>query len=157
MATWGIHHTSLSVSDAEASLRFYRDGLGLKLVQDGTERSQRLAEEVEVPGAYARCMWLETTEGHALLELMVYLEPKGKSFDLACNDIGAPHVSFLVDDIYEVAKRLWSMGYKSTTDVQDVDPDLQPNAKTMYFRDPDGIAVELFQITQERKAERKFY
>jgi hypothetical protein len=62
----------------------------------------------------------------------------------------------LVDDIYEVANRLWSMGYKSTTDVQDVDPDLQPNAKTMYFRDPDGIAVELFQITQERKAERKF-
>jgi catechol 2,3-dioxygenase-like lactoylglutathione lyase family enzyme len=31
MATWGIHHTSLSVSDAEASLKFYRDGLGLKL------------------------------------------------------------------------------------------------------------------------------
>lgn len=73
MATWGIHHTSLSVSDAEASLKFYRDGLGLKLVQDSTERSQRLAEEVEVPGAYARCMWLETTDGHALLELMFCL------------------------------------------------------------------------------------
>ena len=49
MATWGIHHTSLSVSDADQSLRFYRDGLGLKLVGDSTERSQRLAEEVEVP------------------------------------------------------------------------------------------------------------
>lgn len=66
MATWDIHHTSLSVSDAEQSLRFYRDGLGLKLVGDSTERSQRLAEEVEVPGAYARCLWLETTEGHVL-------------------------------------------------------------------------------------------
>jgi hypothetical protein len=40
----------------------------------------------------AACGWKQT-DGHALLELMVYLEPKGKPFDLACNDIGAPHVS----------------------------------------------------------------
>lgn len=157
MATWGIHHTSLSVSDADQSLRFYRDGLGLKLVGDSTERSQRLAEEVEVPGAWARCLWLETTDGHALLELMVYYEPKGKAFDLACNDIGAPHVSFLVDDIQATAEKLWSMGYKSTTDVQDVDPSCMENAKTMYFRDPDGIAVELFQIPEERKLSKNFH
>ena len=31
------------------------------------------------------------------------------------------------------------------------------NAKTMYFRDPDGIAVELFQIPEERKISRNFH
>lgn len=38
MATWGIHHSSISVSDEEASLRFYRDGLGLKVVSEQTEK-----------------------------------------------------------------------------------------------------------------------
>lgn len=157
MSTWGIHHTSFSVSDAEASLRFYRDGLGLKVVNDGTERSQRLAEEVEVPGAYARCIWLETEDGGTLLELMCYLEPKGKAFASHCNDIGCPHASFLVDDIYAVADKLWGMGYKSTTGVQDVDPNCMPDAKTMYFKDPDGLYVELFQLTPDRRASKKLY
>lgn len=157
MATWGFHHTSISVSDAEQSLRFYRDGLGLKVVGDSTENSQRLADEVEVPGAHARCLWLASTEGETLLELMVYYSPKGRKFVLGCNDIGCPHVSFLVDDIHEVARRLWDMGYQSTTDVQDVDPSCMPDAKTMYFRDPDGIPVELFQIPAERKKTKIFY
>lgn len=115
MATWGIHHSSISVSDEEASLRFYRDGLGLKVVSEQTEKSDRLAEQVEVEGASVRCLWLETPGSNTLLELIIYLEPKGRKFDLACNDIGAPHVSFLVDDIDEICERLWSMGYRSTS------------------------------------------
>ena len=54
MATWGIHHSSISVSDEEASLRFYRDGLGLKVVSEQTEKSDRLAEQV-LP--FAACGW----------------------------------------------------------------------------------------------------
>ena len=50
MATWGIHHTSLVVSDADKALRFYRDGLGLELVGDVEEQTERLAQQVEVPG-----------------------------------------------------------------------------------------------------------
>ena len=77
---------------------------------------------------------------------------------MACNDIGAPHVSFLVDDIDEICERLWSMGYRSTSPApQDVDPNLQPGAKTIYFRDPDGIAVEIFQLSPELRAQGRFY
>lgn len=83
MATWGIHHSSISVSDEEASLRFYRDGLGLKVVSEQTEKSDRLAEQVEVEGASVRCLWLETPGSNTLLELIIYLEPKGRKFDLA--------------------------------------------------------------------------
>lgn len=158
MATWGIHHSCLSVSDEEASLRFYRDGLGLKVVSIQEEATERLAEQVEVEGAHVRCLWLETPGSNTLLELIIYVNPKGKPFDLACNDIGAPHLSFLVDDINETCEKLWSMGYRSTSPApQDVDPNLQPGAKTIYFRDPDGIAVELFQLSYELKAQNKFY
>lgn len=158
MATWGIHHSCLSVSDEEASLRFYRDGLGLKVVSVQVEETERLAEQVEVEGAAVRCLWLETPGSNTLLELIIYQKPKGKKFDLACNDIGAPHLSFLVDDIDETCEKLWSMGYRSTSPApQDVDPNLQPGAKTIYFRDPDGIAVEIFQLSPELRAQNRFY
>ena len=55
MATWGIHHTSLVVSDADKALRFYRDGLGLELVGDVEEQTERLAQQVEVPRGSAAC------------------------------------------------------------------------------------------------------
>ena len=157
MATWGIHHTSLVVSDADKALRFYRDGLGLELVGDVEEQTERLAQQVEVPGAWIRCMWLKTPDSNTLLELLEYKNQPGKKFDLCCNDIGAPHVSFLVDDIYEITEKLKSMGYKPTTEPQDVDPNTQPDAKTIYFRDADGIAVEIFQMCPERKMNKRFY
>ena len=53
MATWGIHHTSLVVSDADKALRFYRDGLGLELVGDVEEQTERLAQQVEVVKIFA--------------------------------------------------------------------------------------------------------
>ena len=82
MATWGIHHTSLVVSDADKALRFYRDGLGLELVGDVEEQTERLAQQVEVPGAWIRCMWLKTPDSNTLLELLEYKNPPGKKFDL---------------------------------------------------------------------------
>lgn len=157
MATWSIHHTSLAVSNAEESLKFYRDGLGLRVVNDVEERGERLSRQVELKNAHNRLIWLATTEGETLVELLEYKNPRGKKFDLTCNDIGAPHISFLVDDIDETYKKLSSMGYKSTTEPLSVDETTQPGAKTVYFYDPDGIVVEIFQIADARRKKKIFY
>jgi catechol 2,3-dioxygenase-like lactoylglutathione lyase family enzyme len=94
MATWSIHHTSLAVGDADASLKFYRDGLGLKVVNDVEEKGERLSRQIELPEAWNRLIWLATAEGETLVELLEYKNPRGKKFDLNCADIGSPHISF---------------------------------------------------------------
>lgn len=157
MATWSIHHTSLAISDGEASLRFYRDGLGLRVVNDVEEKGERLSRQVQLEDACNRLIWLATTEGETLVELLEYKNPRGKAFTLNCADIGAPHISFLVDDIGETYQRLVQMGYRPTTEPLPVDETTQPGARTVYFYDPDGIVVELFQIADARRAQKIFY
>ena len=50
------------------------------------------------------------------------------------------------------------MGYRSTSPApQDVDPNLQPGAKTIYFRVPDGIAVEMFELCPELSEQGRVY
>ena len=157
MATWSIHHTSLAVGDMDKSLEFYRDGLGLRVVNDVEEKGERLSRQVELEAAHNRLVWLATTEGETLVELLEYKHPRGREFSLVCSDVGAPHISFLVDDIDEAYEKLMGMGYRPTTEPLSVDETTQPGAKTVYFYDPDGIVVELFQIADARREKKIFY
>ena len=78
MSTWSIHHTSLAISDGDKSLEFYRDGLGLRVVNDVEEKGERLSRQIELPNAVNRLIWLVTTEGETLVELLEYKNPKGR-------------------------------------------------------------------------------
>ncbi len=146
--TFGIHHTCLTVSDMDKSLRFYRDGLGLTVVQDVEEQGERLSRETEMEGAHNRLVWLKTTQGNTLVELLQYIHPVGKPFpaDARCCDVGMPHISFLVSDIEETYRDLCAMGVRFTAPPIACDNSTFEGAKTAYCYDPDGIYVELFQI-----------
>ena len=78
--TFGIHHTCLTVSDMDRSLTFYRDGLGLEIVKDVEEKGERLSMETQMEGAHNRLVWLKTTMGNTLVELLQYIHPVGKPF-----------------------------------------------------------------------------
>lgn len=154
--TFGIHHTCLTVSDMEKSLKFYRDGLGLEIVQDVDEQGERLSRETQMEGAHNRLVWLKTTMGNTLVELLQYIHPIGKPFpaDARCCDVGMPHISFLVENIDETYETLCKMGTKFTAPPMACDNSTFEGAKTAYCYDPDGIFVELFQIPVDTK---KFY
>jgi catechol 2,3-dioxygenase-like lactoylglutathione lyase family enzyme len=72
----GIDHTAIVVSDTEASLRFYRDGLGFRVAG----RSENWGVEQErlndVPGAHLRITTLRAGAGPGV-ELLEYLAPSG--------------------------------------------------------------------------------
>ncbi len=79
--TFGIHHTCLTVSNMEKSLTFYKDGLGLEIVKDVDEQGERLSMETQMEGAHNRLVWLKTSKGNTLVELLQYFHPvEGLSF-----------------------------------------------------------------------------
>lgn len=87
----GIDHTAIVVRDTEESLRFYRDGLGLKIA--GT--SENLGDEQEhlnnVFGARLRITALRAARGPGV-ELLEYLAPRdGKAYpiDTKASDLWA--------------------------------------------------------------------
>lgn len=140
----GIHHTSLTVSDLDRSVAFYRDLLGLEVVMEQEKEGGYLAAITGYPDARVRMAHLEAPDGHRL-ELFQYLAPAGGKADVEPRNVGAPHVCFLVDDIQAAYERLREAGVEAVSPPVEVDTGANCGAFGLYLRDPDGITMELFQ------------
>ncbi|MFO1338364.1 MAG: VOC family protein [Burkholderiaceae bacterium] len=118
-------HTMVRVTDLDASLRFYRDALGLQVL------SQR-----EVPaGRYTLVFLAAPGDGAAQIELTYNWDPEaytgGRNFG---------HVAYAVDDIYATCQRLMEHGVTINRPPRD--------GRMAFVRSPDQISVELLQAGQ---------
>src|SRR5438105_12379937 len=104
----GIDHTAIVVADTEASLRFYRDGLGLRVA--GTSENWGTEQEHlnNVFGARLRITALRGASGPGI-ELLEYLAPRdGRPFpgDEHANDIVHRHTILITPDADAAARPL---------------------------------------------------
>ncbi|ASK36127.1 VOC family protein [Alloalcanivorax mobilis] len=116
-------HTMVRITDLEASLRFYCEGLGL-----------REARRKEVPAGRFTLVFLAAPESpEAELELTYNWDPE--------DDMGSArnfgHLAFRVDDIYSLCQHLQDMGYTINRPPRD--------GHMAFVRSPDLISVELLQ------------
>lgn len=110
------------VSDLETSLTFYRDALGLQVInrQDMPQGRFTLVY-LAAPGDF-----------HAQIELTHNWDETGY---LGGRNFG--HVAFQVDDIYAACERLQSFGVTIARPPRD--------GFMAFVRSPDGISIELLQ------------
>jgi lactoylglutathione lyase len=118
-------HTMLRVRDLDTSLRFFRDGLGLREVRrrdvpEGRYTLVFLAAE-DSPDAELELTWNYDDE--------VY--DGGRNFG---------HLAFAVEDIYAACQRLLSLGVEIARPPRD--------GRMAFVRSPDGISIELLQQGQ---------
>jgi catechol 2,3-dioxygenase-like lactoylglutathione lyase family enzyme len=144
----GIDHTAIVVGDTEASLRFYRDVLGLQ-VAGGAENYGTEQEHLNnVFGARLRITALRAPEGPGI-EFLEYLAPRDgrpAPADLRANDLAHWQTTLVADDADASARRLFAaralfvspgaVGLKET---------VLGFAKGLLVRDPDGHAMRVVQ------------
>ena len=85
----GIDHTAIVVADTEASLRFYRDLLGMKVAGESENHGTEQEHLNNVFGARLRITALRSASGPGI-ELLEYLAPRdGRAApaDLRANDL----------------------------------------------------------------------
>ena len=142
----GIDHTAIVVADTEASLRFYRDGLGLSVAGTsenwGTEQEHLNA----VFGARLRITTLRAASGPGV-ELLEYLAPRdGRPYpaDARPNDLIHWHTTLAVLDTETAARALRAAGsaFVSPGPVKLPDGHLG-FTRAFLARDPDGHALQL--------------
>jgi catechol 2,3-dioxygenase-like lactoylglutathione lyase family enzyme len=151
-----IHHTGITVSDLDRSIGFYHDVLGLPFAAEPSPLvdDAALGGKVGVPGAKLRLVTFAVGDG--LLELLEYVEPSSPvDAPLPQNALGAQHVAIRVDDIAETVARLAERGVEFLSDITAVDDGVLAGWRWVYFRDPDGILLELVEIAYERPEERR--
>jgi catechol 2,3-dioxygenase-like lactoylglutathione lyase family enzyme len=154
-----IFHVGFVVRDLDSSLRFYCDGLGLVLRHRQLQRNAYTASLVGYPDAALEIAQLKLSDveappsGH-VLELICYERPPSRRADLERSTIGAGHLAFVVDDIYETAERLRSFGARLINEPVRITEGINTGGWAVYFHDPDGVTLELVQPPSDSEVQR---
>jgi len=115
-------HTMVRVTDVEASLRFYRDALGL-------EETRRIDNE---KGRYTLIFLAPPGQPETPVELTYNWDPEsytgGRNFG---------HLAYEVDDIYAFCAKMQQMGIVVNRPPRD--------GRMAFIRSPDSISIEILQ------------
>jgi catechol 2,3-dioxygenase-like lactoylglutathione lyase family enzyme len=134
----GIDHTAIVVRDTAASLRLYRDHLGLRVVGRSENWGPEQAKLNDVAGAHLRITTLRAAAGPAV-ELLDYLQPGGgrpARADARANDLAHWQIVF-VGAVPAVMAGAAPLGLTARG------PVLIGGAPTAVLRDPDGHALQI--------------
>ncbi len=132
------HHYGITVADLDRAIEFYRDVLGLDVLDRFAVSGPAFADAVGVDGATGGFAHLDA--GSARVELVEY-EPEGDDADAgAVNRPGATHLGLAVEDVEAFHEGLPS-------DVETIsDPRTTESGATILFvRDPEGNLIELIE------------
>lgn len=144
-----VHHVGLPVTSLERSVPWYVNVLGILdtgIRSGGSGEGHEKALQVK-KGSSLTAAFLRVGE-HMVLELLEYQDADSRPFELRNSDIGALHVGFQVDDIWQSYEALVEAGVQFNTEPVLLDEAAGPLAGYgfVYFRDPDGIQLELLQV-----------
>jgi catechol 2,3-dioxygenase-like lactoylglutathione lyase family enzyme len=137
-------HTGITVRDLDASLAFWHDVLGFKLMYRA-RRSGAFAEQVTgVPGAEIEIAVL-LAPGHKI-ELLHYLAPADRAHlkPRPC-DVGSLHLALDVDDLDGAVRHIATVGWSAAGTPQTIEGGARNGTRVVYLRDPDGTTIELMQ------------
>jgi lactoylglutathione lyase len=150
MAIHSIFHVGFVVRDLDASIRFYTEGLGLRLRHQQTQDNDYTRALVGYPDAKLQVAQFQLPAGEPpasghILELVQYVAPEGGPVDLERNTIGAGHLAFLVDDIEGMTSSLTALGATPLSAPNEITAGINQGGKAVYLHDPDGVMLELLQ------------
>ena len=146
-----IHHTGITVSNIDRTIRFYTRVLGAQLLYSGDSETQGVPPKefqnvVGVKGAKLKFAFLRV--GDTLIELICYRSPKGVKLHWIHNDVGTPHIAFKVRNVDAACSFLLRQGLAPLNPpvvVMTKRRTWTKGWKFAYFRGPDGEYLELFQ------------
>jgi len=123
----GFHHVAIICSDYETSKIFYTKILGLKVIAENYREERK---------SYKLDLFLP---GGGQMELFTFPNsPQRPSYPEA---LGLRHLSFQVDSIEKTVDHLISFGIE----VEPVRIDEYTGKKYAFFKDPDGLPLELYE------------
>ena len=144
----GIDHTAVAVRDTEASLRFYRDALGMRVAGESENYGTEQEHLNGVFGARLRITALRAADGPGI-EFLEYLAPSdGRPYpaDSRSNDLWQWQTHLVVSDVEAAARALRDSGGRwISPGAVPLPGDMLGFRRGALLRDPDGHALLLEQ------------
>ncbi|ELY97481.1 glyoxalase/bleomycin resistance protein/dioxygenase [Natrialba chahannaoensis JCM 10990] len=135
------HHVGITVDDLDTVLPFYRDTLGLTVVDEFSVAGDALATAIDVADASGTFVHLEGEHGHGSHIELVSFEPAARDASAAgLNQPGATHIGLQVDDLDSFYAKLddevTTLSEPRTT---------ESGTTILFLRDPEGNLVEVLE------------
>lgn len=146
----GLHHFSFTVTDLERTIKFYRDVLGMELKSKSENKYETLGTALfgtkwGVTQAKAHLTLAVMKLGDLQIEFIEYKDPKVQPYHKNPSIAGSAHIAFRVDDIEKTRAKLEAAGVEFHSPINRFLEEGKIEWKWCYFRDPDGICLELVQ------------
>ena len=142
----GIDHTAIVVSNTDASLRFYKDVLGLRVAGESENYGPEQERLNNVFGARLRITSLRAPEGPGI-EFLEYLSPSGARpmpLDEKANDLFHWQTMLATTDLEHATTTLLSAGTPLVSSGAVIFPEEALGfRKSVLVRDPDGHVIQL--------------
>jgi catechol 2,3-dioxygenase-like lactoylglutathione lyase family enzyme len=138
-----LDHVSVTVSDLERSVAFYRDVLGLDEVERHRLEGETISTMAGKQGVVLEVVRLAAprTPG-VLLDLQQYLAPPGSVSNAELGDVGHSHICFGVGDMEMACRELRQCGADFVSNPVEFDLD-SGVLRVVFLNDPDGNVLEL--------------
>lgn len=144
-----VNHVGFAVADLERSVRFYRGLLGEPPYFDEVYDVPYIGRLVGYPGAIQHAAFFRLPgQPDLFLELIQYLHPTPGVVDMEAYNAGNAHLCLACDDLEAARDLVVSLGGQVRTDAGLVTSDhgVYSGTRALFFRDPDGITVQLVEI-----------
>ena len=152
----GVHHFSFSVTNMDRTIEFYTKVLGVPLQSRGRNRYDTLGTAIfgtkwgiDQPQADLELAVVDI--GGTRVEFIEYKDPAARPYHQNPSMAGSAHLAFKVDDIEGVRKKLEEAGVEFHSPINTYLEAGEIEWQWCYFRDPDGIILELVQQSQPWK------
>ncbi|MCX6046629.1 MAG: VOC family protein [Chloroflexi bacterium] len=146
----GFWHVSFTVSNLEASVKWYTEVLGLEYVRGQVQANAYTAklvgfENVHLKVAQLRVPGLAVPRSMHHIEIIEYVNPRGEDIPLDTNRTGVGHWAFQTDNLQAEYERLVKLGVQFKSTPNAIEAGVNKGGYAVYFTDPDGITLELIQ------------
>ena len=146
-----MDHISVTVSDMERSLAFYRDLLGMEQIETHRLEGETISKMAGKDDVVMQVVRLQAPETPGmLLDLQEYVQPQGKASNGKLGDVGHSHICFGVPDMAQAYQELKAEGVAFVSEPVSFDLGWAI-VHVVFFEDPDGYILELMQVPYETK------
>ncbi|HEY5025117.1 MAG TPA: VOC family protein [Acidimicrobiales bacterium] len=144
-----VHHSAIEAHDVDASLRFYRDGIGLEVLMDHVFEGD-WPTLFEAPSTTLRSIFLgDPAQADSGVVELVTFAVSGSAPSPPGPRPMAPRAGFFLLSFYvdvdEVVARLTALGFGPTRRLDQPSPTGPVAMASLY--DPDGVRIELVGAT----------
>ena len=144
-----IYHVGLTVSDLDRSIAFYRDILGLEFQGEIFMAGEETDRLFRMKNTKARVAYLNGSKAIEAppIELIQFVDNKVKKVKGNLFTTSISEVCFYTDDIERVYNSLIENHVECLSEPQyfDFRTNELGESRAFYFRDPDGIVLEMMQ------------